>query len=346
MRLVLLIACANVANLLLARAVARRGQTAVRLAMGASRAQIVTEALVECVVLAVGGALAGLVVATAAARLLLSLAFTNATLLPIETLPSPLVLAFAIGLAVVTALLFGAAPAWFATRTNPIDALRGAGRTAGDRSSIARTSLLVVQAALSVVLVAGSTMLGRSLANLRDRISASPVKAACSSLSGVRQPSFAGAGLTALYRDVEARLARIPGVQSAGLALYNPLTNNWGESVLMAGKPPAPPGVQTGSSWNRVTTNYLPQLGVKLVRGRHFTDADNEQTENVAMVNEAFVSSSSRGGGSARSAFRAQSSRKRQLIPHRRRGGRCEVRELPARSAGAADVLRAAGADG
>ena len=287
--LVLLIACANVANLLLARAVARRGQTAVRLAMGASRAQIVTEALIECVVLAVGGAIAGLVVAMAAARLLLSLAFTNVTVLPIDTLPSPLVLAFAIGLAVVTALLFGAAPAWFATRTNPIDALRGAGRTAGDRSSIARTSLLVLQAALSVVLVAGSTMLGRSLANLQGQDFGFTREGRVLVNVGRPAASFAGAGLTALYRDVEARLARIPGVQSAGLSLYNPLTNNWGESILVAGKPPAPPGAQTGSSWDRVTTNYLTQLGVKLVRGRHFTDADNETSENVAVVNEAFV---------------------------------------------------------
>jgi predicted permease len=287
--LVLLIACANVANLLLARAVARRGQTAVRLAMGASRAQIITEALVECVVLAIGGAIAGLVVATAAARLLLSLAFAGTTLLPIETLPSPLVLAFAVALAVITALLFGAAPAWFATRTDPIDALRGAGRTAGDRSSIARTSLLVLQAALSVVLVAGSTMLGRSLSNLQGQDFGFNREGRVLVTVGRPAASFAGASLTALYRDVAARLARIPGVQSAGLALYNPLTSNWGEGVLIAGKPTPPPGAQTGSSWNRVTTNYLTQLGVKLVRGRHFTDADNETSQNVAVVNEAFV---------------------------------------------------------
>src|SRR6478735_3028525 len=134
--LVLLIACANVANLLLARSVSRRGQTAVRLAMGASRRQIVVDALIECVVLAVIGAIAGLLVAMSAARLLLSLAFVTAKTLPIDTTPSPLVLAFAVGLAVITALLFGAAPAWFATRTDPIEALRGAGRTAGDRSSV------------------------------------------------------------------------------------------------------------------------------------------------------------------------------------------------------------------
>src|SRR5262249_1868893 len=127
--LVLLIACANVANLLLARAVARRGQTAVRLAIGASRRQIVAQALVESVLLSVAGGVAGLLVAVATARLLLSLAFNNVQFLPIDTQPSLPVLAFAFGLALVTGVVFGAAPAWFATRTDPVDALRGAGRS-------------------------------------------------------------------------------------------------------------------------------------------------------------------------------------------------------------------------
>ena len=98
-----------------------------------------------------------------------------------------------------------------------------------------------------------------------------------------------GARLTTLYRDLEGRLSRIPGVQGAGLALYNPLTNNWGEGVLIAGKPLPAPGEQTGASWDRVSADYLQHLGVRLVRGRHFTTADNETAENVAIVNEAFV---------------------------------------------------------
>jgi predicted permease len=287
--MVLLIACANVANLLLARAVARRGQIAVRLALGASRKQIVLEALMESVLLAVGGAVVGLVVAIGAARLLLSLAFAGATTLPIDITPSPLVLAFAVGLALVTGVLFGAAPAWFATRTNPIEALRSTARSTGDGASFTRTTLLVVQATLSVVLVAGSTMLGRSLGNLEGQDFG--FERSGRVLVGVGRPSAAitGERLTALYRDVEARLARIPGVRSAGLALYNPLTNNWGEGVLVAGKPAPAPGAEIGSSWDRVSTRYLQQLGVKLVRGRYFADSDNELSENVAVVNEAFV---------------------------------------------------------
>jgi predicted permease len=287
--MVLLIACANVANLLLARAVARRGQIAVRLALGASRAQIVLEALMESVLLAVGGAVVGLVVAIGAARLLLSLAFAGATTLPIDVMPSPLVLTFAIGLALLTGVLFGAAPAWFATRTDPIEALRATGRSTSDGASLTRTTLLVVQATLSVVLVAGSTMLGRSLGNLEGQDFG--FERSGRVLVSVGRPSagVSGERLTAMYRDVEAQLARIPGVRSAGLALYNPLTNNWGEGVLVAGKPPAAPGTDIISSWDRVSTRYLQDLGVKLVRGRYFAESDNERSENVAVVNEAFV---------------------------------------------------------
>src|SRR5205085_8947452 len=138
-----------------------RTQTAVRLAIGASRAQLVTQALVESILLSIAGGIAGLLVASAAARLLLSLAFTTSTFLPISTRPSPLVLAFAFGLAVITGVIFGAVPAYLSTRADPIDALRGSGRSTGDHSSFTRTALLVLQATLSVVLVAGATMPGR-----------------------------------------------------------------------------------------------------------------------------------------------------------------------------------------
>jgi len=287
--LVLLMACANVANLLLARAVARRGQTAVRLALGASRRTIVSQALVESVLLAVVGGLAGLVVAIGIARLLVALAFAGATFLPIETTPSPIVLAFAFTLSLATGLLFGAAPAWFATRTDPIDALRGAGRIAGDRSSVARRALLVVQATISVVLVAGSMMLARSLNNLETQNFGYEIAGRV--LIAMNRPpaTYPPEKLTALYRNVEERLSRIPGVRGTGLALYNPLTDNWGEGVLIAGHPPPAPSDSTGSSWDRVSANYLQHLGVGIVKGRHFTPADDENAEKVAVVNQAFV---------------------------------------------------------
>ena len=287
--LVLLMACANVANLLLARAVARRGQTAVRLALGASRRTIVSQALVESVLLAVVGGLAGLVVAIGIARLLVALAFAGATFLPIETTPSPIVLAFAFTLSLATGLAFGAAPAWFATRTDPIDALRGAGRIAGDRSSVARRALLVVQATISVVLVAGSMMLARSLNNLETQNFGYEIAGRV--LIAMNRPpaTYPPEKLTALYRNVEERLSRIPGVRGTGLALYNPLTDNWGEGVLIAGHPPPAPSDSTGSSWDRVSANYLQHLGVGIVKGRHFTPADDENAEKVAVVNQAFV---------------------------------------------------------
>ena len=287
--LVLLIACANVANLLIARGVARRGQTAIRLAMGASRAQVVRQALVESVLLSIAGGIAGLIVSIAAARLLLALAFAGTAFLPVDTRPAPLVLGFAFGLALLTGIVFGAAPAWFATRTDPIDALRGAGRTTRDHSSFARNVLLVVQATLSVVLVAGSTMLARSLGNLESQDFGFDIPGRV--LVQLNRPpaNYTLEKLAALYRDIEERLDRLPGVQGSGLAMYNPLTNNWGELVLVAGHPAPKPGEQSGASWDRVSANYLQHLGVKLLRGRYFSAADNERSEQVAIVNEAFV---------------------------------------------------------
>jgi predicted permease len=287
--IVLLIACANVANLLLARAVARRGQTAVRLALGASPRQIVAQALTESILLAVAGGLAGLLVASGAARLLLALAFRSSTFLPISTEPSVIVLAFAFGLALLTGIIFGAAPAWFATRTNPAEALRGSGRSTSDHSSVARKALLIVQATLSVVLVAGAMMLARSLNKLEHQDFGYAVQGRV--VVGVNRPpaTYTQPQLAALYRQLEERLDRLPGVRGSGLALYNPLTDNWGELIIVAGHPAPKISEEAGASWNRVSANYLQNFGIGVVRGRAFTAADNEQAAPVAVVNEAFV---------------------------------------------------------
>ena len=199
------------------------------------------------------------------------------------------VLAFAFGLALVTGVVFGAAPAWFATRTDPAEALRGSGRSTGDHSSFARKALLIVQATLSVVLVAGATMLARSLNNLEHQDFG--YQAPGRVVVGLHNPpaSYTEPKLAALYRELEERLDRLPGVRGSGLALYNPLTDNWGELIMVAGHPAGKMGEEAGASWDRVSSNYLQNFGMIILRGRAFTRADNETTEPVAIVNEAFV---------------------------------------------------------
>jgi predicted permease len=287
--LVLLIACSNVANLLLARGVTRRAQTAVRMAVGATSQQIVTLALTESVLLAIGGGLIGLIVAMGASRLLLTLAFRGSQSLPISVAPSFIVLAFAFGLALVTGIIFGAAPAWLATRTDPAEALHGSGRGNTDRSSFTRKALLVVQATVSVVLVAGSTMLGRSLNKLEHQDFGYQVQGRVEVDLNSPPAGYTGPQLAALYRRMEDELVHLPGIQGAGLALYNPLTDNWGELIMVAGHPPAKLNEEAGSSWDRVSANYLQNFGMPILRGRTFNAADNETTAPVAIVNEAFV---------------------------------------------------------
>jgi predicted permease len=236
-----------------------------------------------------GGGIAGLAVAVAAARLLLALAFHNAHFLPISVAPSMVVLAFALGLALVTGIIFGAAPAWLATRTDPAEALRGSGRGTRDRSSFARKALLVVQAALSVVLVAGATMLARSLNKLEHQDFGYQVQGRVVVDMNSPPSSYTQPQLAALYRQLEEQLSRLPGVQGTGLAMYNPLTDNWGELIMVAGHPPAKLNEESGASWDRVSANYLQNWGMPILRGRAFAAADNETTAPVAIVNEAFV---------------------------------------------------------
>jgi predicted permease len=287
--LVLLIACANVANLLIARSMARRTQTSIRLAIGASRARLISQSLVESVLLAIAGGAAGLIVAYAAEEMIVALAFHNASYLPFSTTLSVPVLAFAFGLSLLTGVIFGAVPAWIATRRDPVEALRGANRSTRDHSSLPRKALLVVQAALSVVLVAGAAMLTRSLGNLErqdfgfrnDNLITVSLNSPPSSYSLER--------LDALYRDVLDRVRRIPGVERASLALYAPLTDNWGELIFVDGHPPAKFSENSGASWDRVSPGHFETVGQPVIRGRGIAETDSRNTENIAVVNEAFV---------------------------------------------------------
>jgi len=198
-------------------------------------------------------------------------------------------LGFAFGLALATGVVFGAAPAWFATRTDPAEALRGSGRGTTDRSSFASRALLIVQATLSVVLVAGATMLARSLNKLEHQDFGYQVQGRV--VVSLHNPpaTYTQPKLTALYRQLEERLNRIPGVRGSGLALYNPLTDNWGELIYVSGHPPPKMSEDSGASWDRVSANYQQNFGMPILRGRAFTPADNETTAPVAIVNQAFV---------------------------------------------------------
>lgn len=285
---VLLIACANVANLLLARGMARQTQTSIRLAMGASRSRLISQALIESVVLAIAGGLAGLLVAWGAEKILIRLAFQNARYLPFSTTPSMTVLAFAFGVSLLTGLLFGLAPAWLATRRDPVEALRGANRSTRDHSSRPQKALLVVQAAFSVVLVAGAILLTRSLSNLEKQDLGFRNEGLIDVRVSTLPSSYSPEKLDAIYRDLEDRLRQVPGVERASLALYSPLTDNWGELVFVDGQP-AEVNENRSSSWDRVSAAHFETVGQPLLRGRSFAATDTRTTENVAVVNEAFV---------------------------------------------------------
>ena len=164
--LVLLIACANIANLLLVRGMRRKVELSLRTALGAARGRIIRQLLTESVVLASLGGIAGLAVAYAGAQMLLTLAFPGAQGMPIHATPSLAVLGFAFGVSLLTGVLFGVAPAWIAAKADPADALRSGARGTTMGASMLQRSLVVLQAALSLVLLVGAGLFSQSLSKL------------------------------------------------------------------------------------------------------------------------------------------------------------------------------------
>src|SRR5580698_2970374 len=230
--LVLLIACANIANLLLARAASRRAQTSIRLALGASRRRLIRQALTESIVLSVLGGFAGLIVAYLGVKLIVALNFHGAKFVPIDATPSLAVLAFAFALSLVTGALFGTAPAWFASRSDPAEALRGANRSTHDRSSLPQKILVVFQATLSIVLLAGAGLLTRSLSKLEHQDLGFDTDRRLSIVMNSPLASYSTPQLDALYRNLQDRLSHLPGVERAALAGYTPFLDNWGELIV------------------------------------------------------------------------------------------------------------------
>ncbi len=266
--LVLLIACANIANLLLARGSARRAQTSVRLALGASRRRLIRQSLTESVVLSVMGGAGGVLVACLGVKVMVALAFRSAHYVPIDATPSLAMLGFAFGVSLLTGLLFGTAPAWLTSKAQPADALRGANRSTRDGASLSQKSLVVVQATLSVVLLSGAGLLTRSLQKMEHQDFGFETDHRVNLSVNAPFSSYSPAKLDATYRALRTRLERIPGVQSAALAQYTPFTDNWGELVIRQGQGVPSIGVDSDTSWDHVGPGYLETMGQYIVRGR------------------------------------------------------------------------------
>lgn len=287
--LVLLIACANIANLLLARGASRRTPTAVRLALGASRRRLIRQALTESVVLSFFGGLAGLLVAYAGVKAVVALAFRGAHYVPIAATPSLPVLGFTLLLSVVTGLLFGTAPAWLASHAHPAEALRGANRSAGDRASLSQKVLIILQASLSVVLLAGAGLLTHSLEKLQHQDFGYATENRVTLSITAPFSSYTPAQIEAMNRELQLRLNHLPGVVRAAVAQYTPTQDNWGEMVIREGHGVPGMNEQAGSSWDHVWPGYLETMGQQLVRGRFLTEQDTATTRPVAVVDDAFV---------------------------------------------------------
>ncbi|MFY9745801.1 MAG: ABC transporter permease [Acidobacteriaceae bacterium] len=287
---VLLIACANLANLMLVRATARKAQTSVRSALGAPRSRLVRQALTESVVLAVFGGLAGLVVAYAGARLLVHLV-AGKSYLPISAAPSLPVLAFAFGISLVTGVLFGTAPAWMTAHADPIEALRGANRSTKHSGLWTQKILVVLQAAVSLALLCAAGLLIRSLTNLQHQHFGFDTHNRYVLHVDPQMAGYQADQADVFFRQLHDTLTGIPGVKAVTWSLYSPMEgNNWGNGVYIEGQAPPPPGSNfNNSSWDRVSAGYFENIGTKIIEGRGITEQDAAGTQNVAVVNETFA---------------------------------------------------------
>ncbi|HUK52898.1 MAG TPA: ABC transporter permease [Candidatus Binatia bacterium] len=285
--LLLLIACANIANLLLARGIAGRGHTAVQLALGASRGRLVRQALAGSAVLAFAGGLAALFVAYAGTRALLLLAFSEGTHAPITPVGSPYVLGFAFALAFVAALVFGLIPAWLNTRGDPAASLHGAARTARDPASLPSKLLLVFQVALSFILLSGAGLFTATLRNLEEQRLGFKTHGRMMVQVDPALAGYSQAQLYGLNQEISERLGRAPGVAGVSYSLYSPMEgHHWSDDVAVEGRPP---NSGDNSSWDRVGPNYFEVVGTRVLRGRAIGPEDTAASPRVAVVNETLV---------------------------------------------------------
>lgn len=286
---VLLIGCANVANLFLARGMARRPQTALQRALGASRGRILQQSLLESLLLAVIGGVFGVVTAWTGAGLIVRLAFRHAVIVPIHISPSLPVLSFCLLLSIVTGLVAGVVPAMLASRTDPMVSMRGATRTMSGGAGLPQKSMIVVQTAVSLTLVTMAGMLTHSIDHLRSQDFG--FQTDNREIVTIEPPlaKYTVADLDKLYRALKIRLEALPGVRSASVALDTPMDGGWFEYVVKPGEGVPPSDDAHRVQYDRVGPDYFATIGQPLVAGRGILFSDREDTRHVAIVNQAFV---------------------------------------------------------
>jgi putative ABC transport system permease protein len=291
--MVLLIACANIANLLLARATRRQKEMAIRLAIGASRGRIISQLLIEMLALSVMGGALGLLLAFGADKALMSLYLpADSARLNISTWPDFRVLVFTFAVSALTALAFGLVPALQTTKPNVGKVLKDeASAVVGSGNRGLRKSLVVVQVALSLLLLIGAGLFLRSLENLSKL---GP------GFTAERLIGYSIERTKLMFREITDNLGALPGVQSVGLASMRILENNeWDSSMSVEGYNPDKPDDRAQPYMNQVSPNYFAALGVPIIAGRDFTMADNHEVKHgpdaddfvptVVMINETFA---------------------------------------------------------
>ena len=290
---VLLVACGNLANLMLARGLKDRAQVSLRVALGASRMRLVRKALVESVLLATIGGVIGIAVAYAGTRLILYLAFEVGgpnNYVPVSPTPSWPVLLFTLGISVLTGIIFGTAPAWITSHSDPVEALRGANRAVGGGSSWAQKSLVIGQAAMSLVLLSAAALLAQSLRNLEHQDFGFEIDGRYIASINPSLGTYKPEQMDALFRRIDDQLKQIPGVRMVAPVLYAPMSgDSWNEGIRIAGRPEPGPKEETGAGWARVVSGFFETIGAKIVLGRAFTEDDTATTRNVAVINEALA---------------------------------------------------------
>lgn len=284
---VLLIACANLANLMLVRGIARSQELAVRSALGAPRLRLVRQTLLEALLLSLTGGAAALLVAFAGTRAILALALGKVSVSPLHAAPSLPVLGFALALSLLTGVLFGSAPAWISSNSSPVQALRGANRSTRDRSALPQRVLVILQAALSLTLLSTAGLLITSLRQMTQQNFGFASEGRLLTFIDLHAAGYTAPKLAGLYNRFDDAFARMPGFTHFAYATYAPATGGSWETALSF--PGVVPNDKAHAIYDMVSPGFFPALGIPVVAGRGFTDQDTATSVRVAVVNRLFA---------------------------------------------------------